>query len=124
MAGRHSPTHSHSHTHDLAELDQVPVPALARRILVGVLIVCGLAAAGAMWHWWPDHDKVAQVRGSVPYAAQGVRFESAEIVSLGTRCPPGDYGENCDKFTVMVHGSTHRVRCRPRSRPRAWSPAT
>lgn len=74
---------SHGHGHGRRKVD-VPVGRVARRVLLGFLALAAVATLAGLALFWPGEgdtpDKVA-------YAAEGVTFPDAEIVSVEDSCP-------------------------------------
>ena len=71
-------THSHRAVTD-DELEIAPVP---RVVLLSVLGLIGVATIVATVLLWPNADATDDLRGSVGFAAPGVTFPDAEVVSV------------------------------------------
>ena len=71
-------THSHRAANDV-ELEIDPVP---RAVLLSVLGLIGVATIIATVLLWPNGDAADDLRGSVEFAAPGVTFPDAEVVSV------------------------------------------
>lgn len=86
MAGAHSHRrerskgHSHSHAHG-SETD-LRIGGGARTALLGFLVLVAVATAVGVWQLWPDSDRVDELSSSVPFAAPGVEFPTAEVLRI------------------------------------------
>lgn len=86
MAGAHSHRrerskgHSHSHAHG-SEAD-LRIGGGARTALLGFLVLVAVATAVGVWQLWPDGDRVDELSSSVPFAAPGVEFPTAEVLRV------------------------------------------
>ncbi|GAB2887672.1 YibE/F family protein [Nocardioides pacificus] len=74
------PGHSHAH----GRPPEVEVGRTARIVLLAFLALAGLGTVLGLLLLWPADDEVPE---AVAYAAEGVSFTSAEVVSLGPPCP-------------------------------------
>ncbi|SDC41356.1 YibE/F family protein [Nocardioides lianchengensis] len=85
MAGAHSHRRErrrddhagHSHTHDAPDLRIGRGP---RTVLLAFLALVAVVTAVGVWQLWPDGGKVDELTSSVPFAAPGVEFPTAEVV--------------------------------------------
>jgi uncharacterized membrane protein len=73
------------------------------RILLVGLALAALATVVGLVVLWPSGDRPAS-----PYAAEGVTYPRAEVLSVGEPCPVvtpgtgGDFPESCDEVSVRV----------------------
>ncbi|MGA9748805.1 MAG: YibE/F family protein [Nocardioides sp.] len=89
-----------SHSHREHDDDHVEVGVRARIVLLGLLALCAAGTVAGLVHLWPDHERVESTLGSVAYAAPGVTFPHAEVVSVGATCPqtgPPPAGETLEE---------------------------
>lgn len=111
MGGTHAQTHADFRSP--SDPGEVSVPAAAGRLLVGALIACAVAALAGLWHWWPDSQRLDDVKGSVAFAAEGVRFPTGEVVKVAPRCVGENYSGRCNTVTVAVDVGLQRVTVPP-----------
>jgi len=78
-------SHSHSHRDGPSRVEVARGPL---RVLAGFLILSALATVVAVVALWPDSDAVDKLRDQAQYAAPGVSFEKAEVVSVQQACSP------------------------------------
>ncbi|WP_203336364.1 YibE/F family protein [Nocardioides limicola] len=86
------------------------VGQLARTLLIGGLLLAGVATVISVWMLWPAaEDRV----DTVPYAVEGSHTLSAEVLTVGSVCPvivvdpavPGgsfDFPDGCNEVTFSV----------------------
>jgi uncharacterized membrane protein len=73
------------------------------RILLVGLVLAALATIAGLVALWPSGEGPAS-----PYAAEGVTYPRAEVLTIGEPCPVitpgtgGDYPESCDDVTVRL----------------------
>ena len=79
MGAGHSHAHRHSSRTDTADVE---VGLVARIVLLGTLALCALGTVAGLVHYWPDGGEVERTTASVDYAAEGVTFPHAEVVSI------------------------------------------
>ena len=84
-------TGAHSHRRDRGSAhaghSHGPAPELrigtgARTVLLSFLALVALATAAGVWQLWPDGDRVEELASSVPFAAPGVSFPTAEVLRV------------------------------------------
>lgn len=68
-----------AHAHG-ATTGHVHVSALARRTLVGLLVVAAVATVVGLVWLWPDRERADELQGSVAFAGEGVSFVRGEVV--------------------------------------------
>jgi len=56
-------------------------------VVVVLLVAAALASVAGVATWWPDAEKADALSGSQGFAAAGVTFPQAEVVSVGPACP-------------------------------------
>lgn len=71
-----------SHSHSAHDLDHVSTARRPRLVLLVALALAGLATVVGTLALWPEGDKP-----TVPYAAEGVSFPEATVVSVTDPCP-------------------------------------
>lgn len=86
MAGAHSHRrerhgHSHGHSHGAHGAD-LRVRRGPRVALLVFLALVAVATAAGVWQLWPDRGEVDDLASSVPFAAPGVEFPTAEVVRV------------------------------------------
>lgn len=122
MAGAHSHRrdrrgttlpHGHSHGAGSDGHADVPVTRGARAVLLGFLGLVGLATLIGLWVLWPAGDEVDKLADSVPFAAEGVTFPTAEVVEIEPACAEGDDGSACGQIVVRVDGEPTRLTVPP-----------
>src|SRR5688500_4869018 len=108
---------SHEHSgHDHVETATVP-----RLLLLGGLALAAIATVIGLFELWPDDDQP-----KTPYAAEGVTFPEAEVVTVHEQCPvivfdPADpsaepapeFPAKCSQLTVEVDGREHLANAEP-----------
>ena len=80
-------SHGHSHASPPIDVDDVPVPTRSRAVLVACLVAVGVATVIGLIALWPDQGNVDKIGAGVDYAAPGVTFPHAEILSVDPSCP-------------------------------------
>lgn len=75
-AGAHGHAHGHGHGADLR------IGTGARTALLGFLVLVAVATAVGVWQLWPDSGEVDELTSSVPFAAPGVEFPTAEVLRV------------------------------------------
>jgi uncharacterized membrane protein len=100
----------HAHRADRAGTDDaVRVGTLPRRVLLGALVLAGLATVVGLVVLWPDAAQVEQVGEDVAFAAPGVTFPRAVVDRAAEPCPVPEQdagrptgGEDCGRMPVTV----------------------
>jgi len=110
-----SPAHGHRHGHRRVDDDEVRVPTGSRAVLVVTLVGLGIATVLGLVMLWPDAAAVSKVGAGVDYAAPGVTFPQAQILSVNPTCPeeytasdPGSRVPACLLLTVTVTSGGER----------------
>ena len=80
-------SHGHGPAAHRAAGQQVLVPKGSRAILLTTLVAFGVATVIGLLVLWPDADKVDDIGSGVDFAAPGVTFPHARIVSVDPICP-------------------------------------
>ncbi|WP_244930628.1 YibE/F family protein [Nocardioides sp. W7] len=119
MAGAHShrrdrhagPGHGHGHGHGGGA--DVRVTRGARAALLSFLALVAVATAVGVWQLWPDGEQVDALADSVPFAAEGVTFPTAEVVEVEPACADGDDGSACGQVVVLVDDEETRLTVPP-----------
>lgn len=103
---------AHSHRHAVGAVDVGRVPRL---VTLTALAVIGIATLVAGVLLWPDTGKAPHASPAGTFAAPGISFPHATILSTTPRCPPttpssAGYGQSapvqtCDTLTARVDGS-------------------
>lgn len=70
-----------------AEVKKVLVPTRSRAVLLTALVACGVATIIGLLVLWPVADKVDDIGAGVDFAAPGVTFPHARILSVDPTCP-------------------------------------
>lgn len=113
---RHGRGHGHGHGHlpgAGGAGDDVTIGRGPRTALLGFLVLVAVATlAGVVW-LWPDSDQVDDLASSVPFAAEGVTFPTAEVVRVEPACAEGDDGTACGQLVVDHEGVETRLQVPP-----------
>lgn len=80
-------SHGHSPAANRADVKKVLVPTLSRAVLLTTLVACGVATIIGLLVLWPVADKVDDIGAGVDFAAPGVTFPHARILSVDPACP-------------------------------------
>lgn len=112
MAGSHARRttsgHGHGHSHDTGagDLGEVEVRRLPRLVLLGSLVAVLLLTAIGVALMWPDGDRVDELSQDVQFAAPGVTFPRADVVSVQEPCETNAPAEGCGQITVRLQDVT------------------
>lgn len=115
MAGAHShrrDTHA-GHGHGHGDGGDVEIGRGPRTALMAFLALVAVATAVGVWLLWPAGDEVDALADSVPFAAEGVTFPSAEVVRVEPACADGDDGTACGQLVIRLDGAEARVTVPP-----------
>lgn len=77
----------HAHTHSHAGAPDVTVGRWARILLVGFLVVAGVAATIGVIALWPAAEDIARVQDRGNFAVPGVTFPQGEVTAVESLCP-------------------------------------
>ena len=83
-------SHGHSHLPN-DELAAVPVNGAARMVLLAVLALAAVGTLVGLVQLWPDHSPKVDDPSNA-FAAPGVTFQKADVVSVRPACPVGKPG--------------------------------
>jgi uncharacterized membrane protein len=107
--------HGHSHRASGGIDDDIEVGTTARTLLLAGLGIALLATLIGLVVWWPASDAAerrAEAAGpAAQFAAPGVTFPTAEVVSVAERCPGTGMpdGSGCSTLEVRVDGQTVQI---------------
>jgi uncharacterized membrane protein len=98
------PGHVAGHGHGHGPPPDVVVRRAPRLVLLGSLVVVLLLTLVGVVLLWPDGDRVDELSQDVQFAAPGVTFPNAEVLSVQEPCPDGRPSEDCGAIEVRVDG--------------------
>ncbi|HEY9395005.1 MAG TPA: YibE/F family protein [Nocardioides sp.] len=93
--------HSHGHSHGGHDAE-VEVEALPRMVLTVSLVFVAVLTVVGVAMWWPDSAAVDKLQGSQEFIADGVVFETAEVVSVAEPCSAEGTPKGCDTATAKL----------------------
>lgn len=93
--------HSHGHSHGGHDAE-VEVEALPRMVLTVSLVLVAVLTVVGVAMWWPDSTAVDKLQGSQEFIADGVVFETAEVVSVAEPCSAEGTPKGCDTATAKL----------------------
>ncbi len=100
---RHTHTHAHGGGHGGGDGVDVEVARGPRVTLLGALALAAVAAVAGLVLLWPSGAEVDRITESVPFAAPGVTFPTAEVVAVHPPCDgPADETAGCGLLDVTV----------------------
>ncbi|MWB96994.1 YibE/F family protein [Agromyces seonyuensis] len=76
---------AHSHAHG-GSPTRLRVQGWPKVLILGLIALCGIAAVAGIVAWWPDSDRVDEVRGLVPFAVEGLEVVHGELVEVQPAC--------------------------------------
>ena len=91
--------HGHGHGRRSAEVEVRRGPRL---VLVGSLVAVLLLTVVGVGLLWPDGDRVDELSDEVQFAAPGVTFPEAEVLSVQEPCATDAPAEGCGQIEVRV----------------------
>ncbi|SDK71860.1 Uncharacterized membrane protein [Nocardioides sp. YR527] len=94
---------AHSHGHSHGEHDaEVEVEALPRLVLTVSLVLVAVVTVVGVALWWPDRAAVDKLQGSQEFIAEGVVFETAEVISVAEPCSTENTPKGCNTATATL----------------------
>ena len=93
--------HSHG-SHRAGRDTELEVPRGPRWLLLGALVLAGLAAVVGLAVLWPDSAKVDQLAEDASFAAPGVTFPTATVDTIAAPCTAEQVGSDSDCGTIEV----------------------
>lgn len=100
--------HSHGNHRAGRASGDLEVARRPRTILLGALVLAGVAALAGVVLLWPSHAEVERITSSVDFAAPGVTFPEAEVDAVQEPCAERGTDQACGQIRVTVREGAGR----------------